>query len=203
MAVTIKASIDDKKLARDLKKIGGDAAKAVDYTMRTMRRRAPVIVARNTAEVYNVAQYRLNPNNKRASGSVSMYGGMSSFTMVYRGVRLLATDFKGVKPKSIGRPRKRPYIIQGQIVQGQTAKLGHWAPPGSEGGRYSANSPWMLVPGVPGPVMRIGDRLGGVMRALSVPQMVVSVRHDEKTIGEIRDKMSEELSRQLARFGIS
>lgn len=202
MADTIRVEFDSAAFMAKLYRNAEGWPKAADYTMRTMRRRAPVIVARNTAEVYNVPQYRLNPNNKNGRGSLSLSGGLTTFTMTYRGTRLPITDFKGLKPRSIGRPRKRGYTITGQVVKGATSKVGHWNPPGSEGGKYSARSPWMLVPGVPGPVMREGARLGGVMRSLSVPQMVVSMRHDERTISELQDKMMEELRRQLARFGV-
>lgn len=200
MAVQIQASIDAEAFRKTLLRNAEQWPKAADYTMRTMRRRAPVIVARNTAQVYNIAQFRLNPNNKRGHGSLSLSGGITTFTMTYRGARIPITEFKGMKPRT---PRKRPYTITGQVLRGSSAKVGHWSMPGSEGGRYSDNSPWMLVPGVPGPVMRMGSRLGGTMRALAVPQMVVSMRHDEQTIQELQDKMMEELQRQLARFGIS
>lgn len=203
MAVEIKVKFDADAFRKTLRKNAEQWPEAADYTMRTMRRRAPVIVARNTAQVYNVPQYRLNPNNKNGRGSLSLSGGIATFTMTYRGMRLPITDFKGLKPKSISKARKRPYTVTGQIVKGQTSQVGHWNLPGSEGGRYSANSPWMVVPGVPGPVMRIGGTLGGTMRALSVPQMVVSMRHDEQTIDELQTKMFEELQRQLARFGVS
>lgn len=200
MAVQIQVKFDADAFRRMLRQNAEQWPRAADYTMRTMRRRAPVIVARNTAQVYNIAQSRLNPNNKRGHGSLSLSGGITTFTMTYRGMRIPITEFKGMKPRT---PRKRPYTITGQVLRGSSSKVGHWSMPGSEGGRYSDNSPWMLVPGVPGPVMRMGSRLGGTMRALAVPQMVVSMRHDEQTIDELQRTMFAELQRQLGRFGVS
>lgn len=201
MAIEIKASVDVEAFRKTLKSNAEQWPKAADYTMRTMRRRAPVIVARNTAKVYNIVQSRLNPNNKRGHGKVSMSGGITTFTMTYTSARIPIHEFKGMKPRS---PRKRPYIMTGQVLAGRNAKIGHWSMPGSEGGKYSKNSPWMMVPGVPGPVMRQENgKLGGTMRALSVPQMVVSFRHDYQTISELQTTMFNELQRQLERFGVS
>ena len=200
MAVQIQVKFDAEEFKRTLRRNAEQWPKAADYTMRTMRRRAPVIVARNTAQVYNIIQSKLNPNNKKGHGKLSLSGGITQFTMTYRGVRIPITEFKGVKPKG---PRKRPYVITGQVVNGQTARVGHWSMPGTEGGAYGSKSPWMYIPGVPGPVMREGQAFGGVQRSLSVPQMVVSMRHDEQTVQELRDTMMAELQRQLARFGVS
>ena len=199
MAVSITAKLDSAAFRRELYKNAEGWPKAVDLTIKTMARRAPVIVARTAAQSYNIAQSRLNPRNKRARGSVSLSGGLTDLTLTYTGPKLPITDFKGLKPRA---PRKRPYSITGQVVRGQTSKVGHWSTPGSEGGRYSANSPWMNVPGVPGPVMRLGSTLGNTMRALSVPQMVGSVRHEAAMMEELQQTMASELERQLARFGI-
>ena len=200
-SVIIRAKLDEADFKARIEERGNDWAKAMKYTVLDMRRRAPVIVARNTAEVYNIAQYKLNPNNKRGHGEVSLSGGIKTFTMVYRGMKIPISEFKGTKPKTIKVARKRPYRIYSQVVKGQQSETGHWNKPHTEGGRYSANSPWMVVPGVPGPVMRLGSTLGGTMKALAVPQMVVSMRHDEKTIGELNDKMGELLEQKLRSFG--
>ena len=200
MAVQIKIDFDSAKFHRELYRNAEQWPKAVDLTIKTMARRAPVIVARTAAQSYNIAQSRLNPRNKRAKGSVSLSGGLTDLTLTYRGEKLPIKDFKGLKPTG---PRKKPYVITGQVVRGQTSQVGHWNRPHSESGRYSANSPWMNVPGVPGPVMRIGSTLGGTMRALSVPQMVGSVRHEAPMMEQLQQTMVTELERQLARFGIS
>lgn len=199
MVVQITAKLDSARFHRELYKNAEGWPKAVDMTIKTMARRAPVIVARTAAQTYNIAQARLNPRNKRSKGSVSLSGGITDLTLTYRGPKLGIQEFKGLKPRTA---RKRPYTITGQVVRGQTSKVGHWNTPGSEGGRYSGNSPWMNVPGVPGPVMRLGNRLGGTMKALSVPQMVGSVRHEEAMISELQDTMAKELERQLARYGV-
>ena len=200
-SVIIRAKLDEADFKARIEERGNDWAKAMKYTVLDMRRRAPVIVARNTAEVYNIAQYKLNPNNKRGHGEVSLSGGIKTFTMVYRGMKIPISEFKGTKPKTIKVARKRPYRIYSQVVKGKQSETGHWNKPYTEGGKYSANSPWMVVPGVPGPVMRLGSTLGGTMKALAVPQMVVSMRHDEKTIGELNDKMGELLEQKMRSFG--
>lgn len=200
MAVQVNIKFDSAAFRRELRRNAEMWPKAVDLTIKTMARRAPVIVARTAAQTYNIAQARLNPRNKRSKGSVSLSGGLTDLALTYRGEKLPIKDFKGLKPTG---PRKRPYRITGQVVRGQTSEVGHWNRPRSEGGRYSGNSPWMNVPGVPGPVMRIGSTLGGTMRALSVPQMVGSVRHEDAMMEQLQQTMVTELERQLARFGIS
>lgn len=200
MAVQVNIKFDSAAFRRELRRNAEMWPKAVDLTIKTMARRAPVIVARTAAQTYNIAQAKLNPRNKRSKGSVSLSGGLTDLTLTYRGEKLPIKDFKGLKPTG---PRKRPYRITGQVVRGQTSEVGHWNRPRSEGGRYSGNSPWMNVPGVPGPVMRIGSTLGGTMRALSVPQMVGSVRHEDAMMEQLQQTMVTELERQLARFGIS
>ena len=200
MPVEIKVDFDSAKFHRELYRNAEQWPKAVDLTIKTMARRAPVIVARTAAQSYNIVQARLNPRNKRSKGSVSLSGGITDLTLTYRGAKLGIQEFKGLKPRG---PRKRPYTITGQVVRGQTSKVGHWYTPGSEGGRYSGNSPWMNVPGVPAPVMRLGNKLGGTMKALSVPQMVGSVRHEAAMMEELQQVMVDERTRQRARFGIT
>ena len=134
MAVQIKIDFDSAKFHRELYRNAEQWPKAVDLTIKTMARRAPVIVARTAAQSYNIAQSRLNPRNKRAKGSVSLSGGLTDLTLTYRGERLPIKDFKGLKPTG---PRKKPYVITGQVVRGQTSQVGHWNRPHSESGRYS------------------------------------------------------------------
>ena len=200
MAVSFYVKVDEARFKSLIEQRGNQWAKSLDYTMRTMKRKAPTIVARNSAQVYNIAASRLNPNNKTASGSVSLSGGLTTLTLTYRGSKLPIHQFKGMKPRSISAPRKRPYVITGQVLKGSSARVGHWSPPHSEGGRYGAKSPWMMVPGVPGPVMRLGSTLGGTMRALSTPQMVVSDRTEAANVRQLNDAMATELVRQLNRF---
>lgn len=200
MVVQVTAKLDSARFHRELYKNAEGWPKAVDMTMKTMVRRAPVIVARKGAETYNIAAARLNPRNKKSKGSVSLSGGITDMTLTYTGQKLPVTDFKGIKPRGA---RKRPYTITGEIVHGQVAKLGHWNRPGSEGGAYGAQSPWMYLPGITAPVQRTGAKFGGMMRALSVPQMVVSVRTDKTLLRELQDTMADELERQLEHYGLS
>lgn len=200
MPVQIQVKFQDARFRSELYRNAESWPKAVDLTIKTMYRRAPVIIARTAAQSYNIAQSRLNPRNKKGKGRVSLSGGIADLTLTYTGPRLGIQEFKGLKPRG---PRKRPYTITGQVVRGQTSNVGHWYTPRSEGGRYSKNSPWMNVPGVPGPVMRLGNKLGGTMKALSVPQMVGSTRHEGPMIEELQETMFNELERQLARFGVS
>ena len=200
VAVQVNIKFDSAAFRRELRRNAEMWPKAVDLTIKTMARRAPVIVARTAAQTYNIAQAKLNPRNKNSKGSVSLSGGLTDLTLTYKGEKLPIKDFKGLKPTG---PRKRPYTITVQVLMGSSAKVGHWSMPGSEGGRYSGNSPWMLVPGVPGPVMRLGGTLGNTMRALSVPQMVGSVRHEAPMMEQLQQTMFTELERLLALFGIS
>lgn len=195
MPITLHMMLDKAAFDYAAKQRGNEWAKGLSRTMSDMARRAPAKVSKIGAETYNIAATRLNPRNKKAKGSVSVAGGLKTFTLVYSGPKLPVTDFKGVRPRG---PRKRPYTITGEIVKGQGSQLGHWNLPRSEGGRYAANSPWMNVPGVPGPVMRIGSKLGNTMRALAVPQMVVSDRSEDRVVKTLNDLMAERLYHNLA-----
>ena len=197
MAVSVSVKVDEARFKSLIEQRGNQWAKCLKHTMGTMKRKAPTIVAKNSAQVYNIAQAKLNPRNKTASGSVSLSGGLTTLTLTYRGSKLPVHQFKGMKPNGIKGPRKRGYVITVQVLKGSSARAGHWNRPHSEGGRYGAQSPWMFVPGVPGPVMRMGGNLGGIMRALSTPQMVVSDRTEAKNVKELNDAMANELTRLL------
>lgn len=194
MPISLDVDVEERGLAQQLDRMGENAAKAVNRTMSTMGRRAPVMVARIGAEKYNIAAARLNPRNKRSRGKVSLAGGLAELELRYVGEKLPITDFKDMKPKGY---RRTPYDISVQVVRGQVGRAGHWYRPWSEGGAYSAKSPWMFVPGVPGPVMRQGRKLGGTMRALSIPQMVVSKRTEPELQPKLRELMMDELWRNI------
>lgn len=206
MAVQVQFRFDDRDLNRAIRRNAEGWAKAVDYTIRDMVRRGPTIIARNSAEDYNIVRSRLNPRNKRAHGSVSVSGGIKDLTFTYVGPPTPVKDFKGrgnLNPAKY--PGRRPYKVSAQYLADRPTVLGHWNPPGSEGGRYSAKSPRMYIPGVGrfGPVQRVGKGWAGGNYGPSVPQMVMNRGNDEQSITELAELMEKRLANHLRRFGVS
>lgn len=204
MAFKLEARLDDAKFRRQLRKNGDLWAKAVESTIKDMRRRAPVVIARTASGVYNIPKSRINPNNKRINGSVSISGGLTDLTLTYVGTPLSSKRFaKGaVDPSSAGNDA--PYKITAEYVRGRRTVIGHWAPPGTEGGRYGMKSPRMYIPGIGrfGPVQREGKSWKGGTYGPSVPQMVVNRGTGENEVAEISKLMDDRLAHHLERVGL-
>lgn len=203
VAFGIFFKMNDKDLEKQLLKMGDGAAKAVDYTIRDMSQRGPTIIARNSAEDYNIAKTRLNPKNKKAHGSLSVSGGLKDLTFTYVGPATPVKDFK--KPLDPSRyPGPTPYTVRARFLADRPTIIGHWSPPGSEGGRYGKKSPRMYIRGKGkyGPVQRVGTGWAGGVFGPSVPQMVMNRGNGEQSIKELSELMEKRLMNQLKRFGV-
>ena len=146
MAVNVRFDFDSASLNRMIRRNAEGWAKSVDYTIRDMATRGPTIIARNAADDYNIAKTRLNPRNKKAHGKVSVSGGMKDLTFTYVGPPTPVRDFKSALSPT-RYPGQRPYIVAAQYLRDRPTVLGHWNPPGTEGGKYSAKSPRMYLGG--------------------------------------------------------
>ena len=203
MAVRLSFSLDSRDLEKQLLRMGEGAAKAVDYTIRDMAKRGPTIIARNAAEDYNIVKSRLNPRNKKAHGSLSVSGGLKDLTFTYEGPATPVKDFKSALTPSRW-PGNRPYVVTAQYLRDRPTILGHWRPPGTEGGKYGAKSPRMYIRGKGkfGPVQRVGKGWAGGNFGPSVPQMVMNRGNDEQSISELSELMERRLMHHLRRFGV-
>lgn len=201
--VQLTFRMDGRDLERQLLRMGENAAKAVDYTIRDMAKRGPTIIARNAAEDYNIVKSRLNPRNKKAHGSLSVSGGLKDLTFTYVGPPTPVKDFRNALTPA-RYPGPVPYVVTARYLRDRPTILGHWRPPGSEGGKYGAKSPRMYIKGKGkfGPVQRVGRGWAGGNFGPSVPQMVMNQGNDEQSISELSELMEKRLMNHLRRFGV-
>lgn len=218
--VTVKL-LNGTDLKREIKRNGEQWAKAMEYATKDMKRSAKTIVKNATTSVYNIKAGEVTPGSERAVGSCRLSGGMTDLQLEYRGRMLTPTHF-GMTPRkspytatTTGRifkkttysrkrtktGRQKSYTVKATILRGRKVQIGHWRPPGSEGGKHSAESPGMLLPGTAPPVIRKGDGMEAI-KVISMPQMAVSRRHIYKTIGELQAKQAEILERRLRSLGL-
>ncbi|MBM6756715.1 hypothetical protein H6A18_09395 [Collinsella tanakaei] len=206
MAVDITVKLlNSKELQRNLRKNGEQWAKCVQRTISDMRTRGPKIIGENAAEVYNAKPASLNPRNKSSRGSVSASGGLTSLELRYVGSPQGIGTFvnkANLSPKS--SRNRNPYKITAEFVKGKTTTIGHWNPPGTEGGRYAGKSPRMYIPGVSrfGPVQRVGSGWNGGNFGPAVPQMVMNRGNDEKSREALSELMATRLEHHLRQFGL-
>lgn len=221
MAVQIDVKVDDKALMRELRRNGEKWAKQMEYATKDMRRSAKTIVKRATTSVYNIKSAEVTPGSERAVGSCSLSGGVTDLKMEYKGRMLTPTHF-GMTPKAAPfnssttgiirkkttytrkrtkTGRQKSYTIHATILKGKKVQIGHWRPPGSEGGKHSVKSPAMFLPGKVPPIMRDGSTYKA-LKVISMPQMAASDRHIDKTLEELQRKQMEILERRLSGLGI-
>lgn len=221
MPVRLEVLLDKRELHKKLFERGEVWAQAIDYTMSDMRDRGPSKIAKIASETYNLKPAKLNPRNKKTRGSVSLSGGLENLTFTYRGS---ATPIKEFKPVEPGGYQPTPYQLKVPILVNKKTIIGHWYKPGSEGGSYSQESPWMYIPRKSkyGPVKRISSATGlspkkgrgrrakqkrvykwdGGKFGPAVPQMVVSARTDDRTYDELTRLLEQRLTHHLKRSGL-
>ena len=221
MAVQLSVKLDDRALTRELRRNGDKWAKQMEYATKDMRRSAKTIVKRATTSVYNIKAAEVTPGSEKAVGSCSLSGGITDLQMEYKGRMLTPTHF-GMTPKAspfnsstagiirkkttythkrTKTGRQKSYTIHATILKGKKVQIGHWRPPGSEGGKHSVKSPAMFLPGKVPPIMRDGSTYKA-LKVISMPQMATSDRHIDKTIEELQRKQMEILERRLNGLGI-
>lgn len=202
--VTIEL-LNSRELRSQLRSRGDDWARCVQRTVSDMRKRAPGPIGAEAMRVYNAKRASLNPNNKSSRGSVSARGGLTTLELVYRGGPQPVKSFsRPLRPASKGR-NSRPYKITAEYVKGSPTVIGHWSPPGTEGGRYSHESPRMYIPGVSryGPVKRVGSGWAGGNFGPSVPQMVMNRGNDERSREKLSEIMATRLEHHLRQCGLA
>lgn len=177
--VELSYKIDKAHVEEKLKRLKGeDAKKVMKLTVSDMRSKGPSLIARVAAETYELPRTKINPRTKSGKGSVSMTGGsLATIAWVYRGARLaIGGKGFGLTPKT--QTMKKSYQSETKILRGKTAILGTWNKPWSEEGAHSAESPWFVVNGLA--MKRKGRNLNWTARGPSIPQMVLSVRSQDR-----------------------
>lgn len=211
MAVQISMKLDDRQLRRELRTNGEKWAKQMEYAVKDMRRKGPSIIAGIAVERYNIKRGKLLPGKKTFAGRCSITGGVADMTFIYTGHRLTATHFNMSPGEWPGSPGSFPraYQIKATILRGNRVKIGHWKRPGSEGGAYSAKSPYMLLPGKKPPLQRTGGGWGGrggdyqPFRTISVPQMVNYSGNRIRVQTKLQEAASDILTKRLRGLGLS
>lgn len=176
--ISFDVKVDAKQVIEKLNKMKGEnARKVMQRTMSDLNTRGPRLIAQFAAETYALPAVKLNPRTKSGKGSVSMAGSsLASIEWIYRGQRIVIGrgGFK-LWPASHNM-RRRSYKTTTSVLRGQKAVLGVWNRPWSQGGAYRAKSPWFVVNGLA--MQRRGRSLDWTARGPSIPQMVLSVRHE-------------------------
>lgn len=192
-SITLKL-LNQAEIVAELEKLGDQkAAKALQQTVNYMKGHGPQWIARVAKGYYALPGTKLNPNTKAGKGSVSASGStIASVAWHYTGERLHIGGPSGFKVNPTAH-KDKAYQVSTQIIRGQKAVFGHWAKPWSEDGAYGKKSPWMMIPGLPFPVQRMGSGLGEGARGLSVPQMVLS----KHTKDQLEETISNEALKRL------
>lgn len=205
MPVDVTARLlDSKEFSRRLWGRGDDWARCVQRTISDMRTRAPGPIGLEAMKVYNAKKASLNPNNKSSRGGVSVRGGLVTLELVYRGGPQPVKSFARALSPASKRRNSAPYKITAEYVKGSPTTIGHWSPPGTEGGRYSVESPRMYIPGVSkyGPVRRVGSGWAGGTFGPSVPQMVMNRGNDERSRERLSEIMATRLEHHMRQCGL-
>ncbi|WP_217969021.1 hypothetical protein [Adlercreutzia caecimuris] len=193
-------------LARDLLKDKEASRKALKATVRDLGRRGPAQVSKAVRAVYSIKAGDIAPGKGggRLAGGARVRGAgetVDTFTLVYTGSPMTPTHFR-MSPGSASGGRR--YTIKATIFKGARVKIGHWAPRGSEGGRYArpSDSPFFLVGGRGGsmlPMQRRGGKLHA-MRTVSLPQMVGKEEVAQEAMGKLSELARGRLEHHLRRF---
>lgn len=187
---TIKLS-DMKKIKERMKEFEDDSKKAVRLTISDLKKKAPVVVRKQVAAVYQFPQNQIRPGAvkkskdgtktevKQAATIRAKGDTIANFKLIYTGRRLTPLHFS-MTPKT--KPAKsRKYKIRLQILRGKRFQL-H--------GKYFKHGLPFLAPAGKGsttliPFQRMGDRRMPVtaIHTTSVPQMI-DYPKVKKAIGE-------------------
>lgn len=204
--IKIVPKLVESNLSQKLMQTEQSARKAMAFTMKELKRRAPVKVAQAVTEVYAIKQGDVKPGNggMGGRGNVKVSGEtIDELVLVYTGSPMTPTHFRQTPKAPPGNRRK--YTIKATIKKGSKVTIGHWSKPGSEGGAFArpADSPYFLAGGNGGvtlPMQRKGDKLAKVFRTVSIPQMVGNDEVADNAIQSIGELADERLKHNLERF---
>ncbi len=202
----LEAKLLDNNLSQRLLKKEQAARKAMSYTMKDLKRRAPTKVAQAVVDVYAVKQGDVKPGKGGMGGGGKVRASgetIDEFALTYTGSPMTPTHFKMTPKAPPGGSRR--YTVKATIKKGSKVTIGHWAKPGSEGGAYArpGDSPYFLAGGNGGstlPFQRKGDKLAKVFRTVSIPQMVGADEVAERAVKDIGELAEERLNHNLKRF---
>lgn len=210
MSVGLEVKVNADEVIKKLNSIPTKVAKqAMEKTFNDLSKRGPSIIAKYASQTYNVAKGKLNPNTKSGAGhgSLSVGGGtLASLSWTYTGERGTIGD-RGSLFKLMGGK----YQTKTKILRGKTSLISAYSKaPARRAGAQGpwSPSPWMKLPGTGVALKRVAGghhpnrgtyRFGDPARGLSIPQMILSVRHEDAMREELTERTLERLEHNMER----
>lgn len=207
-----------KAIMKKIKALEGAGEKAVSYTVKDIKARAPSWVAKEVTATYNIDKKEIIPGSTRKvkgggtkavkqAGSLRVKGDtLETMTLVYEGRRLTPVHF-GMTPES--PPKGKSYTLKAQILKGSKKVIGRYKNTRTKGGPYSQRSHWILM-GTGNtkadgtswiPFQRMSKTRTDIqkMTTISVPQMITSDRTNEAIMLRLNTETAKRLDHHLKR----
>ena len=114
--MAIKITLDDAKVAAELRDLANKSEQAMTRTMSDIRKRGPSWISKGIREEYNLTAAKVKDRSKvRVSG-----GGLGDLTFTYTGNLLTPASFN----MSPDKPKPGAYTIKATIKRGKRATIG-------------------------------------------------------------------------------
>lgn len=194
--ISVDVSAADVK--KYLERKQSNMAKAVSATASDFRSKAPGWVSKEVRSVYGVDTKALTSAKGKpyADGSIKLgIERITNFSINYNGRVLTPTHFK-MKP--IRRPKKTPYVVSAEIVNGSRKDLSSTAFLAPAKKRVDGDTNIAELPFV-----REGDGRYPIrsIKTVSVPQMITGERVADTLSDIINKNMEKRLKYHIERFG--
>ena len=201
-----------KAIMKKIKALEGAGEKAVSYTVKDIKARAPSWIAQEVTAVYNIKKGEITPSSggkpKKMAGSIRITGEtIEELTLVYKG-RLLTPVHFGMTPKA--PPAGRSYTLKAQILKGSKKVIGRYENTRTKGGPYSQRSHNILMgtgntkeDGVNWiPFQRMSKKRTDLEKFLttSVPQMVDNPEVHTRIYNRLSKETEKRLRNNMKRF---
>ena len=206
-------------IMKKIKALEGAGEKAVSYTVKDIKARAPSWVAKEVTATYNIDKKEIIPGSTRKvkgggtkavkqAGSLRVKGDtLETMTLVYEGRRLTPVHF-GMTPKS--PPKGKSYTLKAQILKGSKKVIGRYENTRTKGGPYSQRSHNILMgtgntkeDGVNWiPFQRKSKKRTDLGKFLttSVPQMVDNPEVHTRIYNRLSEETEKRLRNNMKRF---
>lgn len=114
--MAIKITLDDAKVAAELRDLANKSEQAMTRTMSDIRKRGPSWISKGIREEYNLTAAKVKDRSKvKVSG-----GGLGDLTFTYTGNLLTPASFN----MSPDKPKPGAYTIKATIKRGKRATIG-------------------------------------------------------------------------------
>lgn len=219
----ISFGIDTEQVFNGLDQMDDNVKKAVKYTLKDIKSRAPGWVAAETTKEYNIKKSKITPKKAGSTTrkAVNVYttgDTIETMEIVYTGRPLTALHF-GISPKKPQGKRSRKQVIPGPYIQ--------FRGPESEYATVSVYKPYTITleikkgrrvplrgkydtkpflasaknsPMIPFQRMDGERRKADAIHTTSVPQMIGSPKVRKQIESRINDEVRKRLDHHLERF---